>query len=263
MCKRKRKTFEPFKYTTIDGIPFNPAPKFDINEMYARVYEELGLQQSKRDQLITIYLAAFAFIVPALLSAKTVDWVFKGVVFAGLGLIGFLFALIIVRYRKYKEVYWICCRTLNVMMSINEENWTKENIQKIFYACMHKKIKKYVVEEKEKKRKKQQKENKEPKKYKFKTFDFVKYNFFSGETLYLVIHAILSGAVLGLGVGLILPYKQNIKLLFGIIAGVIVFILTLIVYFVTLKNVYRVCVDGDNESFNYAFGDAWLLHFFV
>ena len=74
---RKKKTFKnpDFKYTKIDNSLFRNSPNFDINEMYERAFDELGLQQSKRDQLITIYLAAFAFIFPPLLTAESINWI--------------------------------------------------------------------------------------------------------------------------------------------------------------------------------------------
>lgn len=245
MCKKKAKNPVYFKHRDTKGIMFREYPQFDINSMYARVFEELMEQQKKRDQLMTIYLAAFAFLVPALLSAEAVDWVFKGYIFMGLGLIGFLFALIIIRYRKYKEVYWICCRTLNVMMSLDESKWTKENIQRIFYSCLHKKIKKYI------------------KNGKFLTVNFVFKNFFSGETLYLVINSLIAGAVFGLGLGIVLPPAINFKILWGVIVGLAVALLAVYIYFKTLKGVYKVCIDGLESSFNAAFGDAWFLHFFI
>ncbi len=243
--RKKTKDTTPFAHCDTDGIMFRKNPEFNINTMYQRVFEELTQQQTKRDQLITIYLAAFAFIVPALLSAEAIKWEYKGAIFIALGFIGFLFSLIIIRYRKYKEVYWVCCRTLNVMMTLDEENWTKENIQKVFYACMRKKVKKFVNGNK------------------FRTVYFIFKNIFSGETLYLIINAIISSGVLGIGVGIVLSAAPNIKLIIGLIVGLITFLLSTVIYFITLKNVYKVCVDGLESSFNAAFGDAWFLHFFI
>lgn len=245
MFKKKTKNTTPFKYTDTDDLMFRRNPEFNINTMYQRVFEELAAQQTKRDQLITIYLAAFAFIVPALLSAEKLDLLYKGIIFMGLGLIGFLFSLIIIRYRKYKEVYWVCCRTLNVMMTLNQENWTKENIQKIFYACLQKRIKKYIENDQ------------------FDMPKFVKRNIFSGETLYLIINAFISSGVLGLGLGIALNTAMWIKIVSGIALGLVALILSVAIYFITLKNIYNVCVDGLEESFNSTYNDAWFLHFFI
>ncbi len=245
MWKKKKEEPKKFKYNEVNKGLLNNCPDFDINSMYARVFEELGTQQTKRDQLITIYLAAFAFIVPPLLEAENINLNIIGSIFIILGIIGLLFALIIIRYRKYKEVYWICCRTINVLMDIDKSQWKKENIQAIFYECLCKNVKSYVENNK------------------FKTFNFVINNFFSSETLYLVIHSIISSCVFGLGVGIVLPFAENFKFLLGIIAGLILFVYCVFVYFRTLKNIYTVCVDGLDASFNATFKDAWFLHFFI
>ena len=225
-------------------------PKFNIDAMYERVFDEMALQQTKRDQLITIHLAAFAFIVPAVLdSQKDISPLISGGIFLALGFIGFLFSLIIIRYRRYKEAYWICCRTLSVMMTMEEENWTKENIQAIFYQCLKKKV------------------HTSMKKGRLKKFTLARKNMNSGETLYLVINAIISGGVAGFGAVMVLnalPYfSAVINTVAGTLVGVIVFAYTLYRYFKTLVDVYRVCDDQSEESFNAIFGDAWFLHFFV
>lgn len=253
MLKKKKIDQTQFEHTEVDRTLLKNCPSFDINTMYERVFEELALQQTKRDQLITIYLAAFAFIVPSLLSNPSINWLVTGSIFTVLGMIGWLFALIIIRYRKYKEVYWICCRTINVMMDMDKTEWKKENIQAIFYECLYKKIKRYIKDNKSKKGNEK----------KFKTFSFVKDNLFSGETLYLVIHSIIASCVFGLGIGMVLPCTLSMKVLCGIIFGVLLFSYCVFMYFKTLKKIYNVCVDGLNSSFNSTFGDAWFLHFFI
>ncbi|MBO5743002.1 MAG: hypothetical protein J6R68_01810 [Clostridia bacterium] len=239
----KLSIYDEFKDKSI----FRNSPDFDINMMYERVFEELTLQQSKRDQLITIYLAAIAFVVPALLKETNNNWSLNGYIFMALGLIGFLFALIIIRYRKYKEVYWICCRTLNVMMDIDKSLWNKEMIQKIFFNCMMKKIgKKYITPDN-----------------KFRNILYIRKNFFSGETLYLVIHAIISGMIFGLGSGMVLPFGMSLNTILGAICGLMVFGFAVGIYYGTLIKLYRVCIVKNDTAFNYAFGDAWFLHFFI
>ena len=146
MKDNKRPALHDFKYTEVDSSYFRNSPKFSIDDMYERAFNELGLQQAKRDQLITIYLAAFAFILPSLLSAQKINWTINAWIFMGLGVIGFLFAMIIIRYRVYKEIYWHCCRTLNVLMDVDEDKRSKELIQNIFYNCMCKKIKSCINE---------------------------------------------------------------------------------------------------------------------
>ncbi len=244
---RKKKKNNPFLHTDYESLPFRNSPKFNIDDMYQTVVAELGLQQSKRDQLITIYLAAFAFIVPPMLTKESTDWLVNGFLFLLLGLLGILFALVIIRYRKYKEVYWLCARTLNVMMDIDEENWSKETIQSVFYGCMRKKTNRFLDE----------------KTGKLQTISFVWSNLFSSESLYLTIHALITSCVAGAGAGLLLPYSLCTRCVGGIGMGILVFLYLLFMYFKTLKSVYAVCEDKQDDSFNRTFGDAWFLHFFI
>lgn len=241
-----------FKHTKWDAHPKGYPQHVDINDLYQRVTEELTLQQSKRDQLLMIYMAAFAFIVPALISEKGVSPILSGCIFIGLGFIGFLFSMIVIRYRKYKEAYWICCRTLTVMMTLDKTEWTEKNIQAIYYMCLCKKVSKYIKAD--------------PTKASGKRFRFWKYswkNLNSGETLYLVILGLIAGSVLGMGVGILLPGTMWLKVTTGIVSGAVLCLVAIYQYFKTLAGVYKVCADGLEKSFNNPFGDAWFLHFFV
>ena len=120
-------------------------------------------------------------------------------------------------------------------------------IQKIFYNCMLKKVKnKYITSDN-----------------RFRSFTYVRKNFFSGETLYLVIHSIISGTIFGLGAGMIFPFGLKLNIISGIICGMALCLFCRGIYYGTLIKIYRVCVDKSDASFNYAFGDAWFLHFFI
>lgn len=236
-------------FDKLDNNLFRNSPKFDINELYEKVIAELGLQQSKRDQLITIYLAAFAFIIPPLLSADSPNWIINGSIFIGLGVIGFLFSLIITRYRIYKEAYWLCCRTITVMMDVDEDKWSKENIQQIFYHCMLKKCKKFI------------KEN-----GKFNKQKFFWNNLFSSETLYFIVHCLIADAVFGFGVGLLLPLETKFQVLFGIISAILLLLIELFLYYKELAGVYKACHANNDEKDKYftkTYSNAWFLHFFV
>ena len=239
-----------FEHKQLRKELFRDRPDFNINDMYGQVVAELGLQQSKRDQLITIYLAAFAFVVPAMLSKDINNAYITGGVFVLLGIIGYLFALIIIRYRKYKEIYWLCCRTLNVMMDMDKSTWNKANIQGIFYNCMCKKISGFLT----------------PIDQHRNAFDkktFVKRNMFSSETLYLVIHAIITGCITGCGVAFLVPLAFGWQLLIGAPIALAMIGVILYKYFKTLVELYQVCEDGLDSSFNNVYKDAWFLHFFI
>lgn len=247
MCiKKKKKELKDFEYTKVDPNIFNKTVDFDIEEMYDRVVAEMTAQQTKRDQLLMIYFAALAFIFPSLVSAGDISWSISGWAFILLGVVGFLFSLITIRYRLYKEVYWHSCRTLSVMMSVDKCHWKKENIQGILYQCICKKFKKYIKEDR-----------------KVNVIKFVWDNSFSGETLYVIILAIISNAVLASGLSLVLPFVLWLKILIGVLFGLAVFITTMIIYFHSLLSVYKVCVFQKEEFFNTSFGNAWFFHFYV
>ena len=242
----KKKEKDLFKYRNIDNKIFNQNPDFDITAMYERTFDEMSLQQTKRDQLITIYLAAFAFILPSLLSAEKISWVIKGWVFIGLAIIGILFSLIIIRYRIYKESYWLCLRTLTVMMDVDQKYWTKANIQGIYYKCIKKKGKSY--------------NNKDGK---FSNFQFFRKNINSAETLYLIINAFITACVCGLGIGVLLEVTDTQRLKYGILGGLFVFLLISFEYFKSLKKLYNICIEDFNDYFNESFKNVWFLHFFT
>ena len=60
----------------------------DLNQLYERSINELGLQQSKRDQLLTIYLAMFSFLIPFALSIEVISWQVKGFIFLATAVVG-------------------------------------------------------------------------------------------------------------------------------------------------------------------------------
>lgn len=219
----------------------------DLENLYSLANAELALQQSKRDQIITIYLAMFYFLLPFALSMESIGLQVKGFIFLAAAVIGWLFALIILRYRIYKEVYWFCCQSITVMMGLKPEALKKETVQAVFYQVMEKKGKKYVRGTEK------------------KTWDYAKFikgNAFSAETLYYVIHVVLTAAMLGLGIGLISGLVWQKAVVLGASLAACLFLLLMGMYFKKLSNVFAVLVDGTDVSFNDTYKMAWFLHLF-
>ena len=79
-----------------------------------------------------IFITLFTFAVPLSLTSDLKYWLFLG-----LGVIGIFFSLIILRYREFKEAYWLACRTLTIFGTLNTKI-TKQTIQSIFHYCMRK-----------------------------------------------------------------------------------------------------------------------------
>lgn len=189
----------------------------------------------------------FYFLLPFALSMESIGLQVKGFIFLAAAVIGWLFALIILRYRIYKEVYWFCCQSITVMMGLKPEALKKETVQAVFYQVMQKKGRKYVQG---------------TDKRTWNHARFIKDNAFSAETLYYVIHAVLTAATLGLSIGLISGFVWQKALILGAALAVCLFLFLMWMYFQKLSKVFGVLVDGTDVSFNDTYKMAWFLHLF-
>ncbi len=162
----------------IDRTDLKAYPTIDFNAMYERAYEELALRQSKRDQIITLYVAMFSFLIPFALSIEMISWRVKGVIFLAAAVIGVLFAMAIIRYRIYKEAYWIGCQSITAMFGFRPETLDKNTVQKIYYHTLLKRASDYMVE----------KENGEKR---FSRLKYVRKSLFSAETTHFLFTLLL------------------------------------------------------------------------
>ena len=239
----------------------NAEKEYNLDTLYEHTHSELSLQQSKRDQIITIYLALFSFLMPFALSLESVGLWMKGLIFLVAGVIGVLFSFINVRYRIYKEVYWLSCQALTVLMNVKKEELNKQTIQRAFFHSLQKKGNAYFVK------------GRQGKVWDSKTF--VKKNTFSSETLHHMIQVLITSVILALSVALIVGGLVNLPLLamigIGALVSLVVFALLMRSYFKKLMEVYAVMAyvnTGDpeadkqarNKLFNSTFAKAWTLH---
>jgi 4-hydroxybenzoate polyprenyltransferase len=241
----------------IDNSKLKDKKNYDLGGIYEHAHSELSLQQSKRDQIITIYLALCSFLLPFVIGEELISILMKGVLFFLLGIVGMLFSCITVRYREYKEAYWLCCQALTVLSSFEDNELNKTTVQRAFYHCLQKKGHKYLVDRRGEKR--------------FKKRIYVKNNINSSETMYFVIMSLMSSLILGLGVAWILrPFCGLLHIIVGVITGLTAFFLLWCLYFGTCIRIYR-CLEvrnreGDKErrdgDFNKVFSKAWFLHFY-
>lgn len=222
----------------------------DLNAHYERAFSELGLQQSKRDQIITLYLAIFSFLIPFALSMENLSWQLKGLIFMAAAIVGILFSLVIVRYRIYKEVYWLACQTITALYGINGEALSKELIQTLYYKTLYKKGKGFFKDP----------DSPDPK---FSKAKYVRKNLFSSESIYFFIHSFITALIFGLSVGLIFEVNLLLRIIIGAVCGVALFLLLSAKYFSECIKVYGVLIDGKDKSFNNAFSKAWFLHFYA
>ena len=239
----------------IDESKLKEKKDYDLGGIYERAHSELSLQQSKRDQIITIYLALCSFMLPFALGEELIPFQIKGLMFFVVGLVGILFSFITVRYREYKEAYWLCCQAITVLLSFKTEELDKSVVQRAFYHCLHKKGKKYLRDKKGEKR--------------FRRALYVRSNIFSSETLHFVIIALMCSFISGLGVAL-MSSTLSYNVLFGVLAAILIFVLLIWVFFNTCIKIYLTLEERNrpddekrrNKRFNKVFSKAWFLHFY-
>ena len=239
--------------TKIDG-KYTLRRNYDLNEIYNHAHSELSLQQSKRDQLITVYLALCSFLIPFALGEKLIDWQMKGLIFITVGIVGVLFSMITVRYREYKEIYWLCCQSISLLFNFDVEQMDKCLVQSVFYQSLSKRGKVFL-------RSRMGKTVFSPKQY------FIK-GLFSSETLYFMVLCLMASCMVGLGLALAIMWPV-VNILIAFCSGIIVFVILLRVYFSVGKKVYGILgmeptVENKelrDKCFNRVFAKAWFLHF--
>ncbi len=234
-------------------------PDIDLEALYERCVEELGLQQTKRDQIITVFLGLVTFLVPLALNINQVSWAAKGWIFLAVTMVGALFSLVIARYRVYKEIYWLCCQSITVLHSMHMDRMDKPAVQAVFYGVLKKKGTSYCIKEEVKYEGSDQYEER----LRFSRWLYLKKNIFSAETMYFLIHSLITALLLGLSIALILPLSTALSVICAIVVGVLLLVGLLAFYFHECIKVYGVLIDEKDSSFNFAFKSAWFLHFFV
>lgn len=240
-----------FKNKEYSKEKLNKDVKYDFSTLYEKANEEMIAQQTKRDQIITLFLTLFSIIVPFSLSAKGIGFGVKGLIFTAVAIIGIMFSLIIIRYRIYKEAYWICCQAITNLMSFTHNKLDKETVQAVYYRCMKKKGDKFV------------KKNNDGECVGFDKKMFFKKNIFSGETIYFLIHAFIVSVLLALGVGLMISKWRVAAIIISVLLALCSFTYHVKLFFDELIGVYDVLVDDTEASFNKTFSKAWFLHFYV
>lgn len=128
MSKKKANLKIPPEYYNKDG-------HMDLATSYEQSVAELGLQQSKRDQIIAFYLTILGFVIPNVISLD-IPVPAKAVAFLSMYAIGFIFCHVILRYRIYKEVYWIACRVISQLYNIKPEGHKRQVLYALFFHAL-------------------------------------------------------------------------------------------------------------------------------
>ena len=229
--------------------------EIDLQEIYAECVKELSLQQSKRDQLIAFYLTITG-LVSAYLFSSDINPVVRILIFFVLFALGCIWSAITIRYKVYKEIYWMSCKTISSLFSVDREKMDKPYLQHIFYTVL-KKCYKSVPKGKD---------TNKP--------DLIKViikNLTSAEYL-MFLTIVLLTATSGAGGLFFLFYSLKLPVLGYILVALflILFIFNqTISYNKAALSVFKVVIDEDEDedeldsSFNKVFEKAWFLHFFA
>lgn len=238
----------------------------DLNATYDQAVTELSLQQSKRDQIIAFYLALLGLIVPSVISEE-MPGLTVGLICLGLYVIGVLFCHVVLRYRVYKECYWIACRVITQLHHIKPEKRSDAVIKSLYFHALEKNRKSTVISWEDKKKKKDTEE-------KINCDAFVphpKPNYLptmrrqidSAETLLfetLVVFSTLAG-----GIGAYYIWQENLWI--GLALAVVLAVLFVVMnneYISRLMKIYACVSESDEKArekkLDSAFGKAWMLH---
>lgn len=120
----------------------------DLDNNYTMTVAELGLQQSKRDQIIAFYLTVLGLVIPNIVTLEIPSYA-KSAAFLVLYIIGMMLCFVIMRYRVYKEVYWIACRVITQLGNIKESHINERTIHTLYYNAL-KKNKNSIIADKRK-----------------------------------------------------------------------------------------------------------------
>ena len=221
---------------------------FDLDKLYVLVNDEMALQQKKRDQIITLYLAMITFFVPFTIELSGVMAAVKGFLFLFLSVIGVVLGLIMIRYRVYKEVYWIALRALSQLKNYPTEAIDKCLVQSVYFKSLTKIAGKFADKQKKK----------------IKRFKLAKAVFFSAETLYFVLQAFVSSAILAVACIFLMETVPPLPKYLAVVGvGLVTFVLQYFRYVGALSKVYLAAADPESSAaFNYGFSKAWHLHFY-
>ncbi len=230
------------------------AKDLHLENAYKTCISEITLQQNKRDDLIKFYITiiTLAFTAMSFISSEssktTIPIETKGFLYLALTIIGVIFSLVITRYRKYKESYWIASKVILQLYHYDETKIDKALIQDLFKGNLKKSYSKFS---------------------KCKVKDFFKH-FNSAETLMHLTLTLFTGLTFFLGAYDLLSPKliAPLAIFIAVPLGILLPLLLNVLFFKNLMSIYNYCkiIETDSvkaeKAFNKAFSYAWILHYY-
>jgi len=213
----------------------------NLEKTHELCVKELVSQQTKRDHVIGFYIAVLGIVIPGIMHLE-IPLELKSIAFFVLFSIGFLFSLVVIRYRYYKGIYWVTCEVLLKLYNFNQNEINSKMIKSLFHDSLSRYSKNIL-------RFKKQKVN---------YFLSIVKSFKSAETILFEILVFITSAVLSLGV--LLAFNSfNYVIILSIFSGLFSFVFCNVLYFITIFNLY----DMRNDKVEKKFEGAWFLHFFI
>lgn len=221
----------------------------NLQDMLDESSKELSLQQSKRDQLIGFYLTGAGLVSAGVFSLEMNNTLRMWILVA-LFIIGLIWSIIAIRYKIYKEAYWMCCKTILSLFSADRDKIDKPTVQHLFFKVV-KKCYKSVPKKK----------NGKP-----SLWAFICKNLTSAEYLMFSTLMLLSALAGSAALYLLLNGKfPQLGWINGVITGiafVVYAVLQTVNYNIAALSVFKVAQDETNKSFNSIYEKAWFLHLF-
>ncbi|MFF2889380.1 hypothetical protein [Paenibacillus sp. NPDC057967] len=236
-----------YKDYKIDEETIDAEKDYHLEQAYSLCVNELGLQQTKRDQIIAFYIAIISFVIPAIIDLSLSTFI-KGLSFLALFILGIMLAWVVVRYRVYKEVYWITSRVIKQLYNFEKEAINKELVQHMFYRNLKMSMDSVFVYRKNKK---------------VSGWGSYRKNLYSSETILFHILVLISSVVLGIGVYMLLFDFPVVREIVALVLALMNLLYFTRHYYKQLTKIYDAVFndDDDDKSFNAVFSKAWFLHF--
>lgn len=225
-------------------------PTIDLMEIYKLSINELGIQQSKRDQTIAFYLTLSGIIAGFVFGSEEINNQVKGLFLLLLGIIGIILSIVIVRYRKYKEIYWITSRTISTLFSEKDLSKIDENkVKNTFYVVLSKMYTSQISK----------------KKNKLSLLHTMKKSFFSAETLLFMTTLLVTTVILAISILLLIP-NQLIGIMTASLLSLLLVHFLYRFYCMQINGIYHVVEIMNEEeklkAFKSVYKSAWFLHLF-
>lgn len=238
-----------------------------LKDLYSMCVTEIGIQQSKRDQILALYIAFLGIGATGLQTVFSdndvnYDLILEAGGFFIIAFVGIILSLVVIRYRIYKEIYWVTSRTILQLFHVKKEKINKEVVQTIFRYNLKKNLTSVIVAKKN--------GNKNTDIVNISVVKTIRQMANSSETFLFVLQTALTSFSFGLSAGLgtlYLCHKMVRSIIIGVAAFVVIFVLVNRVYYKRLVEVYKCFCEKDptkaESYFNKSFHKAWFIHFYI